>query len=296
MALTLTSLRKPINRQVVDPSTGIIREDWALYLNQIADHLNAATAELSSASGAPADGEYIVGSASSGLSAERVATDTATVDYDGGTAGQAKWNVLEVPGIGSTGLVARTAAATYAARTLTGPAAGITVSNGNGVSGNPTLSLADDLAALEAMSGTGIIARTASNIYAQRTITGGAGVAVSNGDGVSGNPTVAVTTPITQGTATINFGAFPGASDTSVAVTGQTGIVADSLVRAWIRPVATADHSADEHWVETLDVMAGNIVAGTGFTIYGKNTSTVFDPKGGGTRLYGQFNVNWQWS
>ena len=72
-----------------------------------------------------------------------------------------------------------------------------------------------------------------------------------------------------QGTATLNFGAFPGDTDTSVTVTGQVGIDATSLVEAWIRPGATADHTADEHIVDAPIVVAGNIVAGTGFTIYG---------------------------
>lgn len=92
-----------------------------------------------------------------------------------------------------------------------------------------------------------------------------------------------------QGTATLNFGAFPGDSDTSVAITGQTGIQSTSLVEAWILPAATADHSADEHLVETLDVVAGNIVAGTGFTIYGIN-------EGFGSMIYGQWNVAWVWN
>lgn len=124
----------------------------------------------------------------------------------------------------------------------------------------------------------------------------------------------------TQGTATLDFGAFPGKSDASVAVTGQAGIVAGSLVEAWIRPEATADHSADEHMVETLKVFAGNIVAGTGFTIYGFNTGEINEPleshkadpfKGGaaqtqnitrqsiggmGTRIYGQLTVAWVWN
>lgn len=78
-----------------------------------------------------------------------------------------------------------------------------------------------------------------------------------------------------SGTSILDFGSFPGKSDASVAVTGQTGIVAGSLVEAWIRPVATADHSADEHMLETLKVFAGNIVAGTGFTIYGINTNQI---------------------
>jgi hypothetical protein len=109
------------------------------------------------------------------------------------------------------------------------------------------------------------------------------------------------------GQTTVNFGAFPGSSDTSVTITGQTSIASGSRVFASITPVATADHSADEHVVETIDVYAGNIVAGTGFTIYAKNNSQLNEPvylgRGGerqgggkGTRLYGQFTVNWQWA
>ena len=71
-----------------------------------------------------------------------------------------------------------------------------------------------------------------------------------------------------QGTTTVDFGAFPGTDRATVAVTGQTLIVAGSLVEAWLMPVATADHSADEHIMESPLVVAGNIVAATGFTIY----------------------------
>jgi len=130
-----------------------------------------------------------------------------------------------------------------------------------------------------------------------------------------------------QGTATLDFGAFPGKSDASVDVTGQAGIVSGSLVETWIRPTATADHSADEHMVETLKVIAGNIVSGTGFTIYGFNTNQVQEPLTGsgqgrnhlstgtaaantgfganagqasvggqGTRIYGQWTVAWVWN
>lgn len=116
---------------------------------------------------------------------------------------------------------------------------------------------------------------------------------------------------VTKGTTTVDFGAYPGKTDTSVAVTGQTSIVAGSVVQAWIRPVATADHSADEHLVEPIRVIAGNIVAGTGFTIYafeatpvanntkwkapvpGNNPATAGNE---GHRPYGQFTVAWQWS
>lgn len=118
------------------------------------------------------------------------------------------------------------------------------------------------------------------------------------------------------GTAVLDFGAFPGKSDASVAVTGQGGIVDGSLVEAWIRPVATADHDVDDHLFEMLGIRAGNIVAGTGFTIYGVNTNQLNEPLeapgiktgptaslnipapsvgGRGTRLWGTYNVNWAW-
>lgn len=128
-----------------------------------------------------------------------------------------------------------------------------------------------------------------------------------------------------QGTATLDFGAFPGKSDASVAVTGQAGIVAGSLAEAWIRPVDTVDHSADEHMLETLKVIAASIVAGVGFTIFGFNTSQLNEPidqnaettlfvtlataqpgqvrtqapssiGGMGTRLYGQWTIAWAWN
>jgi hypothetical protein len=93
--------------------------------------------------------------------------------------------------ISGTGLIARTGTGTYATRTLTAPAAGITIANAGGVAGNPTFSLANDLAALEALSSTGIAVRSNTDTWVQRTITGTSNqISVSNGDGVSGNPTL----------------------------------------------------------------------------------------------------------
>jgi len=95
-----------------------------------------------------------------------------------------------------------------------------------------------------------------------------------------------------SGTATLDFGAFPGTTDATVAVTGQTGIVSGSLVGAWIRPVATADHTIDEHRVESISITADTIVAGTGFTIFGCSASEF----GQSTRRYGLWTVAWAWT
>jgi hypothetical protein len=124
-----------------------------------------------------------------------------------------------------------------------------------------------------------------------------------------------------QGTVVLDFGAFPGKSDASVVVTGQAAIVAGSLVEAWIRPVATADHDADDHIFAPLKVVAGNIVPGTGFTVYGYIDSALSEPLlpggegraasstvgaqsndgaprigGKGMRLWGLYNINWVWN
>jgi hypothetical protein len=54
-----------------------------------------------------------------------------------------------------------------------------------------TFSLANDLAAFEALSGTGIPVRTGLNTWAQRTLVQGANILITNPDGVSGNITIA---------------------------------------------------------------------------------------------------------
>ena len=116
-----------------------------------------------------------------------------------------------------------------------------------------------------------------------------------------------------QGFTTVSFGAFPGQTDVTVTITGQAGIVGGSSVEAWIWPGnGTADHSPDEHWVDPPIVTAGNVVAGTGFTIYAKMANLpvpvpdgqlVRDDAGQGNDIgrsapmcYGDWNVAWCWN
>ena len=110
------------------------------------------------------------------------------------------------------------------------------------------------------------------------------------------------------GTAIVDFGAFPGQSDTSVIVL-DPNIQAGSLVEAWMLPTTTADHSPDEHMVETIAVFAdqSSIVPNTSFTIRAFNTSQLDDALvpsedpgsrigGQGTKIYGQYQVGWVWN
>ncbi len=91
-----------------------------------------------------------------------------------------------------------------------------------------------------------------------------------------------------RGTTTIDFGAFPGTGDASVAVTGLKGIVAGAVVHAWIKVADSADHTADEHAVEPPLLEAGAVVASTGFTIYGRARTN-------GEDVDGAWNVFYRW-
>lgn len=78
---------------------------------------------------------------------------------------------------------------------------GITGSTGLSVSGSPittsgsiSLTLDNELQVLARLSLLGLVTRIGSGSYASRTITPGTGISISNGDGISGNPTIAVNT------------------------------------------------------------------------------------------------------
>lgn len=91
------------------------------------------------------------------------------------------------------------------------------------------------------------------------------------------------------GTATINFGAFPGKYEASVAVTGQTTISATSKVEAFVMGEdSTATHTAADH--RLLDALTGftcgTPTTATGFTIYATSPQ----------RQIGTFQLRWVWA
>jgi len=197
-------------------------------------------------------------------------------------------------GLSSTGMVARTGDGTAATRTITAPAAGITVSNGDGVSGNPTLALANDLAALEGLSTTGVIVRTGDGTATTRTLTAGTGISITNGDGVSGNPTITATggtgtvtsvglslpSIITvSGSPVTSSGTLTGTLATQTANTVFSGPTTGGAATPAFRALVAADipdHSTDKLTSGTLPVGRG----GTGITT---TPSNGFIPIGNGT-------------
>lgn len=79
-------------------------------------------------------------------------------------------DLTALAGLSTTGVIVRTGSGTATTRTITGPAAGISVTNGSGVSGDPTFALTNDLAAVEALSTTGLAKRTATDTWSTTSV------------------------------------------------------------------------------------------------------------------------------
>jgi hypothetical protein len=118
-----------------------------------------------------------------------------------------------ISGLAANGLIARTSASTAAARTLTGTAAEITVTNGDGVAGNPTLSLPTALT------------------FTGKTVTGGtftspALTTPTIGDGSAAAPSLSFASETTTGffrpSANVLGLAVAGTSRATVTTTGLT--------------------------------------------------------------------------
>ena len=91
------------------------------------------------------------------------------------------------------------------------------------------------------------------------------------------------------GTAVIDFGAFPGSNEASIAVTGQGTISATSKVEAYVMGDDTSGtHTANDHryFAALVGLTCGTPSAGVGFTIYGRSTE----------KLTGTFALRWVWT
>jgi hypothetical protein len=89
------------------------------------------------------------------------------------------------------------------------------------------------------------------------------------------------------GTATIDFGT--GSNEASVAVTGQTGILATSKADAFVMADDTSmDHTANDHrYFETFAALScGTPTVGVGFTVHARSHQ----------KLTGAWTVRWVWA
>ena len=91
------------------------------------------------------------------------------------------------------GMISKTSGNTVVGRTLTGSSTGVVITNGDGVAGNPVIALNGPVGSINGLSGSGILALQNSSSVGAVQITGTAGeVAVANGNGLLGNPTISL--------------------------------------------------------------------------------------------------------
>jgi len=100
----------------------------------------------------------------------------------------------------ATGIVAKTAANVITSRTLTVSGNGISVTNGDGIAGDPTFALTGLALALANASGTGLLSINGSAL-SPLTLTGTTNqIDITNGNGAGGNPVVAIASnPVISG-------------------------------------------------------------------------------------------------
>lgn len=153
-----------------------------------------------------------------------------------------------------TGIMAKTASDTVTARSIASGSSGLSVANGNGVSGNPTVSLTGQVLSLANASGAGLVAMPNNGTVTPVEITGTSNqTTVANGTGAAGNPTIGLASnPVLPGSASVTL---PSGNTASRPVSATNGMLRYNTT------TQTFEGYANSSW--------GAIVTGTGVTSVG---------------------------
>jgi len=102
----------------------------------------------------------------------------------------------------STGFQVKTNGSTVVGRSITSSGAGVGITNGSGVAGNPVIALTGQIASLANLSVNGILTLDTSGTFAATQIQGTANeIDVANGTAISGYPTIGLAdNPVIPGT------------------------------------------------------------------------------------------------
>ena len=150
-----------------------------------------------------------VGQQSSLTNSRQIAVSTGLTFTDGGAQGSytiAVTGALSSLISSGTGIQVKTDSTTLTPRQIT-TGTGLSVSNANGVSGNPLISLGTFLANIQSLSSsTGLVAVSGGSVTSRAINAVTNQTSVSNSDGSSGNPTVGIATdPVLPGNASVTI-------------------------------------------------------------------------------------------
>jgi hypothetical protein len=212
---------------------------------------------------------------------------TVTCSADAGASGG-----LGDPG--ANGYVVRTASGTTIARTLTGTAGNLSITNPTGAAGNSVFDLVDTVTAgvctncnltydtkgritaaangggaagLADPGGPGYVVRTTSGVTVPRTLTGTAAISITNPTGVAGNSVFDLVDTITPGSCTNCNLTYDAKGRVTIAANGSSGGAGNVLITG----TPTAGQAAE--WTSATAIQ-GVGVSGTG--LYAKTTGATF--------------------
>ena len=220
-----------------------------------------------------------VGSTAGLTQARYIATNSGLSVTDNGAGNSLQINLIGAAlslDNASTGIIVKTGTTTVTNRLLT-VGSGMTVSNADGVAGNPLIGLNTNLQNLASLSGTGIVAAN-GGAFSPFTLQGTTNqISIANGDASTGSPTISIyPNAILPGTGSVTVpqGTTSQRSGTNGALRYNTD-------------TATFEAYANGAW--------GAIVSGSGVTTFsaGSTGFTPSSPTSGGIILGGLLNATY---
>jgi hypothetical protein len=194
-----------------------------------------------------------------------------------------------------TGFQVKTSSTALTGRSIGVSGVGLSISNGDGISGDPTISLAGQVLNLANLSANGLITITTAGALSATSILGVSDqTVVTNADGVSGSPTIGLASnPIIPGT---------GAILVPVGTTGERPVAVNGKIRFNTTDGAYEGYASGSWRQFSLSGGVTQVNTGTGLTggpIVGVGTVSIADTavtagSYGSSSQVGTFTVNAQ--
>jgi hypothetical protein len=195
----------------------------------------------------------------------------------------------------STGFQVKTSATAITSRSIAVSGVGLSIANGSGVSGDPTITLAGQVLNLANLSANGLMVITTAGALSATSILNVADqTAVYNADGTTGNPTIGLASnPIIPGTGSIlipvgTTGQRPAGVNGKIRYNSTDGAYEGYSTGAWRQ----FSLSGGVTLVDTGTGLTGGPITATG-TISIANTAVTAAAYGSATQV-GTFTVNAQ--